>query len=128
MSIKIVPPGQVATLAPQASGTAYGLATSPSGGTALASIVAPPAGTYQITVEYYLSGTVTGTDGDNIQVTINGVQKLQCLVPPTAAGATGPQSMTFTGVVATGNIAVSAIVAGGAACQYHVSLIATRIA
>lgn len=128
MSVRVRLPGSGSSLTPGASSTAYGLATSPSGGTPLAQIVSPPPGTYLCTVQAYLTGTVTGTDADNLQLTVNGVQKAQLLVPPTAAGPNPNVPDQVQVVVTTGNIAVSAIVAGGAACQYHVSLTATRVA
>jgi hypothetical protein len=128
MSIKIVPPGPTVTLVPAASASAYGLVTSPSGGSAIAQITAPPPGTYQVTVAFYLTGTVTGSDQDNMTLQVNGVSKLQVLEPGVAAGATDPQSHTIVVAVPSGNITVNAIGAGGVACQYHVSLIATRIA
>jgi hypothetical protein len=71
---------------------AAGTATAPTTGTAIASLAAPPAGFYKVTVMYQFSGTAE-TLVNNIRLVWNNVTKLAGL--PSLAAFTGPYSFVI---------------------------------
>lgn len=128
MGIDIQPPGPAVTPVPAGSVSNYGAVTAPAANATIAGIFSLPDGTYNVTVSYYLSGTVTAADTDNFKLVANSLTVAH--LPCPASAASGEQVLQFsaTVVVASGYISLLALTAGGVAAVYTATIIATKVA
>lgn len=109
------------------SATGEGAVTNPGAGAAIASTPVVQPGTYTVTGTVYVSGTVTGADGNNMKVSGTGSQ-VEILAYPGVANAPVPFSVVIT-TTAAGAITVAAVgAASGAAAVYDAVLVATPVA
>lgn len=93
-----------------------------SAGTALVTIPAPAAGYYRVKMYFYTSGTVTGADNDNVQLTIGGVFRETVLAG--SSGVAGAGTAQVSGYWADGksDFVLAVVAASSGACVYHVKL------
>ena len=128
MGIDIQPPGPAVTPVPAGSISGYGTITAPAAGGTVAAIVSTPVGTYNVTVLYYLSGTVTAADTDNFKLVANSVTVAHLPCPANAASGDQVLQFSMTIVKATTTIALQALAAGSVAAVYTATIIATQVA
>ena len=128
MGIAIQTPGALGSIAEQVSLAAYNSTTSPGAGATLANIATPPAGVYSITAYTDLTGTVSATDQDNIQLAIDGVAQITLMVPAVVEGAAISPPFTFQYKTNGTSISLKANSAGTVSSVYRTLLSATRVA
>lgn len=128
MGIDIQPPGPAVTPVPAGSISSYGTITAPAGSGTIASIGSLPAGTYNVTVSYYLSGTVTAADTDNFKIVANSSTVAHLPCPANAASGDQVLQFSVTIVLASTSITLQALIAGGVAAVYTATITATKVA
>lgn len=128
MGIDIQPPGPAVTPVPAGSVSGYGTVTAPAASGTIALVGSLPAGTYNVTVLYYLSGTVTAADTDNFKLVANSISVAH--LPCPASAASGEQVLQFSMTIdlASANITLQALAAGGVAAVYTATITVTKVA
>jgi len=107
---------------------AFGSATGPGSGAAIATIPNVPPGFYHIEVVAYLSGTVAAADTDNIRLQVPSAAGGQQNGPQldlieVANVATPLQEIGRVQIAGLGSVSVNAIGAGTGTAIYHVLLV-----
>lgn len=128
MGIDIQPPGPAVTPVPAGSVSGYGTITAPAASGTIAGIGSLSDGTYNVTVLYYLSGTVTAADTDNFKLVANSLQVAHLPCPASAASGDEVLQFSMTIVLASPNITLQALTAGGVAAVYTATITATKVA
>lgn len=128
MGIDIQPPGPAVTPVPAGSVSSYGTITAPAASGTIAGIGSLPDGTYNVTVSYYLSGTVTAADTDNFKLVANSLTVAHLPCPASAASGEQVLQFSMTVVLASANITLQALAAGGVAAVYTATITATKVA
>lgn len=111
----------------------YAAAAAPAAGAAIVSL-AVPAGTYEVAIEAYYTGTVAAADNDNIELQSDPVTAATFvnqgiyLLPGLAAAANAVAPTRRIIVTAQSTIKVIAVGAATASSVYHVAVRALEVA
>jgi hypothetical protein len=98
--------------------------TSPGATTTIATIAAPPAGTYQVEVVTNVGGTVAALDQANLTLTVGASVTRLANGTGSASSNFGPFQFILGGATA---LTVATVAAGTASSVYGATIIATRV-
>lgn len=101
--------------------------TAPAAGTALATVTIPSPGLWEVTISYYLSGTVAAGDANNLAFRWNTTPRFSPLLVPAVANAFPAPVVVVLAAAATDTVSIASIAAGTAAAVYNASLVARQV-
>lgn len=104
-----------------------GSVTAPLAGGNIATVTIVTAGLYEVTVWYFLSGTVAAGDANNFEILQNATARFALLPMPAVVDVlTFPVTLLLS-CAATDTISVAAIGAGTASAVYNAAIVARRV-
>lgn len=106
---------------------ASGSPTAPTAGTAIAAVTIPAPGLYEVTVSYFLSGTVAAGDANNVQLRQNATVRLTPLPLPAVANAFPPPVVVVLNCAASDTVSVNAVAGGTASAVYNATVVARQV-
>lgn len=126
MGIEIQPPGPATQPQLAASTINHGQVTAPAAAGLIAAVTPAKPGEYQVQVYFLLSGTVSGSELDNIKLLLAGATVSILSVAPVASPGGVPTPYVFTVNYVSGSIAIEAVGAGTATAVYSCTLVVTE--
>lgn len=108
--------------------SAYGTATAPAANAAIATLAAPPAGYYKISVEVDLdAGVPAAAERDNMELRAGAAVLKRIIINPVTSGAIGFISELYRNLDGATALTVNANGAATASVVYRASITAVRI-
>lgn len=106
---------------------ASGSVTAPGAGVAIASVTIPAVGLWEITATFFLSGTVSAGDANNVQLRQNVAVRLTPIPVPATANLFPPPVVVVLNCVATDTVSLNAVGAGTASAVYNAVVTARQV-